>query len=82
MCLWCCHSKRRIGAQGPANPSFSMTLTIDFYCVPFTDYIVESVLYQRRIGGAPQPGIVDAIPKEGLVRPRLPILLFVPMTKI
>ena len=26
-----CHTKRRIGWWGPANPSFGMTLTIELY---------------------------------------------------
>ena len=36
----------------------------------------------KQFDGAPPAVIVDVLPKEGLVRPHLPILLYVPMTKI
>ncbi len=51
-----CHTKRTIGGQGLANPSFGITPTTDLYSLLFTDYMVKSVPRchtKRRVGGAP-----------------------------
>ncbi len=36
-----CNAKRRIGSQGPTNPSFGMTPTIDLQSAAFADYIAD-----------------------------------------